>query len=318
MSKRPFNPRIVALLAVAAVVAIACVLGLQRQGQRTEQVQETTASPDPYASIDFDDPVASYQMLRFVVERGGDKYQRQLAIDWLDEQARMGLAPDAEQEHWLLTMIENGGHPDWDIETQLWLFNNVFDYLHLGKEHERLTDHLLQLAVDHPHKTMRLYALQHIGVQRSVGNLDGAIAGKTRATLLRLANEDDGEVAGAALVAAVEWDGLETPPSREFVELALELAADPGCAVDVRVTAIHAVGNETLPLARALASDTEQPVHVRKAAIACIGKYGTNEDTAPLRQLAKENFRIAQAAEPALEAIRHRESGGATRDAVPL
>jgi len=139
MSKRQFNPRILALLAVAAVVAIACVLGLQRQGQRTEQVQETTASPDPYASIDFDDPVASYEMLRYVVERGGDKYQRQLAIDWLDEQARLQLAPSAEQEAWLLCVIESGGHPDWDIETQLWLFNNAFNYLHLGQEHEALS-----------------------------------------------------------------------------------------------------------------------------------------------------------------------------------
>jgi len=177
---------------------------------------------------------------------------------------------------------------------------------------------LQQLVVEHPHKTMRLYALQHIEIQRTIGNLTGPVADNARAALHQLAHEADGQVVGTALVALAEWDGLETPPSQELVELALVLAADIECAVDVRVTAIHAVGDRTLPLARTLASDTEQPVHVRKAAIACIGKYGTNEDTETLQQLASENFRIAQAAEPALKAIRHRETNGPAREAISL
>ena len=47
---------------------------------------------------------------------------------------------------------------------------------------------------------------------------------------------------------------------------------------------------------------------VIKASIACIGKFGVPSDTEILQQLATENFRIAQAAKPALKAITNSES----------
>jgi hypothetical protein len=247
-------------------------------------------------------------MLRYVAERGGDVHQRKFAIEWLDEQTRLQIAPKPDQEKWLLSVIGKGGHPDWDIETQLWIFNNAFNYLHLGKEHEALTKHLQNLALKHPHKTMRLYALQHIDLQRSSGNLTSAIAEEVQTTLLELAQASESEVAGSALVALVNWNGPESAPSEKLIQLANQLAADTARPVDIRVTAIHAVGHHTLELARTLATDLTQPVLVRKAAIACIGKHGSESDTAALQQLAQENFRIAQAAEPALQSIRQSKS----------
>jgi hypothetical protein len=300
-------------LAGALVVIIVLLVLWQQRGEN----QNTSTTPDRFASLDLDDPVASFEMLRYVAERGGDEFQRKLAIEWLSEQARLRLAPKPEQEAWILSMIENGGHPDWDIETRLWLFNDAFSYLHLGKDHEALTANLLELALEHPHKTMRLYALQHIELQREIGNLVEPVADKAYTTLKRLAYEPDGEVAGAALVALTTWDGPDTPPSKELIDLAIELAKSSECKDDIRVTAIHAVGSHTLELARTLAVDTTQPVQVRKASIACIGKFGVPSDTEILQQLVTENFRIAQAAKPALKAINDRESNKSPQ-AIPF
>jgi hypothetical protein len=62
------------------------------------------------------------------------------------------------------------------------------------------------------------------------------------------------------------------------------------------------------PSNKPIVVDATQPMLVRKASIACIGKFGVPSDTEILQQLATENFRIAQAAKPALEAITDRES----------
>lgn len=286
--------------------------------QEGKQEKPTTQGADPYENLKHEEPVASYQMLRFVAERGGDEHQRKFAIEWLDEQTRLQIAPKPDQEAWLLSIIEKGGHRDWDIDTQLWIFNNAFNYLHRGKEHETLTKHLQQLALKHPHKSMRLYAVQHIELQRSNGNLKGFIADEILTTLQQLAQTTDSEVAGSALVALVNWDGPSTQPSHKLIVLANQLAGDTARSVDIRVTAIHAVGHHTLALARTLATDLSQPVQVRKAAISCIGKHGSESDTTALQQLANENSRIAQAAEPALKTIRQRTANPNATEPVPF
>lgn len=293
----------VLLIAVGLLLFGGVAFIWQQQGKQEASTNQTA---DPYANLKLEEPTASYQMLRYVAERGGDEHQRKFAIEWLDEQTRLRISPKPDQEAWLLSVIEKGGHPDWDVETQLWIFNNAFNYLHFGKEHKALTKHLLHLALEHPHKTMRLYALQHINLQRNVGNLTGTIADEVLATLQQLAQATDSEVAGSALVALANWEGPNNKPSEKLIQLANQLAGDNTRSVDIRVTAMHAVGHHNLALARTLATDLSQPVQVRKAAIACIGQHGSESDTAALQQLANENFRIAQAAEPALQNIRNR------------
>ena len=295
----------VLLIAVGLLLFAGVAFILKPQGKHETPIIK---SEDPFINFNADEPIASYQMLRYVAERGGNEHQRKFAIEWLDEQARLRIAPKPDQETWLLSVIEKGGHPDWDIETQLWIFNNAFNYLNLGKEHEALTKQLLNLALEHPHKTMRLYAMQHIALHRSSGNLTGQIADETQAILQQLAQTNESEVAGSALVALVNWDGETTKPSEKLIQLANQLAGDNARSVDIRVTAMHAVSHHTLTLARTLATDLTQPVQVRKAAIACIGQYGSESDTEALKQIAEENFRIAQAAEPALQNIRKSKS----------
>lgn len=276
------------------------------------------AKVDPFARLNLDDPQPSYLMLRYVCERGGDKTTRRLAISWLDEQTRKRKPlPHARQE-WLLDMVQSGGHPDWDIEARLWILNSAFNVLHLGSGHEELTRLLVKLATTHPSKTMRLYALQHIDAQRSIGKLSGAMAEEARAILWEIASDPRSKVSGTALIALIRWDGPDQTPEQTLLDLAVQLVADPERPVDIRVTALHASGERSLPLARQLASETNHPIHLCKATIANIGKYGNQSDIAVLEELERENFRIAQAVTPAMKGIRHRALNHRPRQLIPF
>ena len=317
MSQKPnsLNKPILLLAAAIVIVTVVVVVWGRREAEDTH-VQRPLL--DPYASIDFEDPKASFALLQFVANEGGDEILQDLAIDWLSEQYRGRTQLQPRQEEWLFSMLEDGGHSDWEIGYKLWLFNDAFNVLHNARDQERLTALLKGLALTHEAKDMRLYALQHIELQRSVGHLTGPLAEEIRGTLKTLAYDPQSEVAGTALVNLTLWEGKETPPSQDLINLALELAADTQRTDDIRVTALHSVHEHSLELSRKLATDLKQSVHVRKAAIAWMGKYGSEADADTLRELAQENFRIAQAAKPALEAINSRKNGKPARTLIEL
>lgn len=302
------------LLLVAAMVGLGVSVVIWKQSETV------TGSPHPqmnrFDHLNLEQPEPSFLLLRYVAEKGGDEFQRRQAIQWLSDRARLRRALSPEQNEWLLKMVESGGHADWDMEETLWTFNNAFNVLHLGKDQHGLSRLLLDLAVNHQDKTMRNYAVQHIEVQRGRGKLEGTLADELHASLVGLAQEDEGEVVGAALLALANWGGPDAPASEELIDLALKVAADAGLATEVRVTALHATGEHALELSRTIAPDTSQPIHMRKAAIGCIGQHGTEDDTQTLSQLAGENFRIAQAAVPAIEGIRHRATKPAPRQLI--
>jgi hypothetical protein len=155
---------------------------------------------------------------------------------------------------------------------------------------------------------MRLYALQHIGLQRDGGNLTDSLAEEVMQDLEALAAAPDGEVAGTAIALLAEWGGSDRPVDFDVLDRAVEIAAADTRPVDVRVTALHAAQARALPLARELSEDSSQPVLVRKAAIACIGRHGVEADCSNLEKLGGQNSRLAQAADPAVQAIRKRLS----------
>ena len=304
---------------VAGVLVLALVTSLiiwNQSGPQADPKPQAKTQVDPYANLDLEQPQPSYQLLRYVADNGGDDFQRRLSIQWLADFGRLRSKPTASQESWLLSLIESGGHPDWDIETTLWLFNNTFNVLHNGKEPAGLTRQLNHLATQHPDMTMRLYALQHLEVQRNQGRLTGALADETRVMLKHHAFDEQSEVAGIALANLLTWDGPNSSASTDLIELALQITEDSHRPADVRVTALHAIGEHALELSRRLASDAQQVTHVRKAAIACIGQHGNQADVQTLQALSKENFRIAQAAKPALAAIRHRATKPAPRKLI--
>lgn len=312
------NSRVRYVLALAGVLAaLALVVWIQQRGG-SATAPKPKPSVDLFAGLNLADPDCSYWVVRHAAETGGTERTREVAITWLDRQSRRHLPLNTEQEVWLLEKLAANGHATWDPEYRFLFFNSAFNVLHLGSHHEALTGQLQKLALEAPEKTMRLYALQHIAVQRSIGHLTGPLAEEVQASLLTLASQPGSPVAGTALSNLTDWDGPETTPDPQLIALALKIANDPSSEVDVRVAALHTAREQALPLARQLAPDISQPVQLRKAAIGSIGQHGEESDRANLETLRSENFRLAQAAEPALRAIEKRISNPHTSEPIPF
>ena len=89
------------------------------------------------------------------------------------------------------------------------------------------------------------------------------------------------------------------------------MAVDPARPVDVRIAALHAIGEDpgVLDLARTIAPDHSQPLLLRKAALNLIGRHGTSQDLTVLRLCSRESPRLSQAGEPAARALQDRLAG---------
>lgn len=221
-----------------------------------------------------------------------------------------------------MDMITDGGHPAWDSSYRQHLFNSAFNALHRSRIGEPFTLQLLHLSLHDTDRIMRLYALQHLGAQRRAGHLpDSPLSEKVRASLHEMAGAREEEVSGYAINLLVSWDGAEDgedgEPEPFLRDLALATAADASRPVDIRVTALHAAGSASLPLARTLATSAGEHVMLRKAAIARIGRHGTTEDLASLESLRTESSRLAQASGPALLNLRTRLQDPSASAPVP-
>lgn len=305
-------------LIVACGLGLLCLSGfaIWKNLPQSASQPHTASHAETYPALDLKDPQPSFDCLRYVLETGGDETTRQIAIVWIDEEARRRIPLAKEREAYLFEMVEANGHPEWDSEYRLWVFNSTFNLLHHAKDQERLTRLLLKLAIGDSDRTMRLYALQHIGSQRDSDVIQGALAEETRTILQKLVAEPNGEVVGTAIELLVRWDPESN--STDPQEQAAQIAADAVRPIDVRVTALHAAESRGLELARRLASDTAAHVILRKASIATIGRYGNESDLAALEKITAENFRLSQAAEPALQALRQRASNPKAPELIPF
>lgn len=317
MKSPPSTLRLLCAASLVLALALATWLAWPPGNPSSPSTTTAPATTSAYA-IDLTDPEPSHEVLRYVVDTGGDKRTREVALVWLDEQARLGQPLHPAQETALLAMLRKNGHPSWDGEYRLWIFNSAFNVLQLTGDPEPLTHLLQNLALHDPHRTMRLYALQHIGLMRSSTRLTGAPAAEIHTTLEQLATAPESEVAGTAIALLAAWQGPQAPADPEVLAQAAHIAADADRAVDVRITALHAADAQALPTARQLAGDAAQHVLLRKAAIACIGRHGNEADFPVLEKLTQENSRLAQATDPALRAIRHRLTNPQTPALVPF
>lgn len=303
----PISKRCLLLVAGVALVVAVALFVWKQWGKEPHTAEDRPLTVEQaYPGLDLSDPAPSFEVLRYAMDTGGDERTRKMAIVWLDNLALLNQPPSHELESWLMGMLKANGHPGWDTEYRLWLFNSAFNILHLGRDQEAFTHYLHHLMQHDDVRTMRIYAIQHLGLQREGGRLTGALADEVRASLHQFATKGDGSVAGMAVARLVEWDGKENPADPAVLTQAVKIAADPERPVDVRVTALHAAGSQALPMARELALDATQPVILRKSAIACIGSHGGPEDFPNLGTLSNENFRIAQASQPAIRKIRDR------------
>lgn len=293
-----------------------------QKNQTSSAKEKITTQPSTVVTTiprpDLADPAEDYSTFLYVLESGGCEITRPVAIAWLDRSSRERRTLSSDQSARLLTMLENGGHPSWDSGFRHHLFNSALNILHQSSVAESLTRILQQFALHNPDKTMRLYAMQHLGIQRRIGQLEGLLADEIEATLHTLATRKDGEESGYALDMLTTWNDAQALPSSPAIqELALSIAADPARSLDVRVSALHASGPSSLELARKLALDTAAPMPLRKAAIARIGHHGSAQDLAALAELQKQNSRLAQAAEPAQLSIRNRNNSSPSKPRSP-
>lgn len=110
--------------------------------------------------------------------------------------------------------------------------------------------------------------------------------------------------------------GATTTPSAvvggiSLLDLSRAIAADTARPIDVRVTALHAIGDDpgVLDLARAIAPDRSQPLLLRKTALNLIGRHGQKQDLEVLRLCSRESPRLAQAGDPAARSLQDRIAG---------
>ena len=250
----------------------------------------------------------SFQTLCQVLASGGGPLNREAAVAWLDRITREHRPLPAEAEAKLLGMLASDGHPDWSAAYRQQIFNSACNALRAdsGVFTESFVRILLAHATAHPDRVLRLYALQHIDSLRRDGDLEGALADEIHRSLQVLAADPESDVAGTAILLLAGWEDHAAAASPAVLELAVDTAADVSRPVDIRVSALHSAGPRILDTARAIAVNTAEPAILRKAAIARIGRHGGATDLPVLADLRTESTRLAQAADPAIEALRMR------------
>ena len=298
-----------ALALAGVLLAVGVVLWKPWRAGQKQVAESSRQTNQPAASApDMREPAEDFATFQYVLETGGCDITRSAALAYLDRHVRDQQPLPQEECARVMAMIEQGGNPSWTEGYRQHLFNSAFNAMHYGNSGVPYIRQLERLALNDPDLTMRLYALQHLGMMRRIGQLNGDLAAQIRATVETMARQQDSQVSGTAIQLLADWDGSQSdkPLSTDVAQLALATAADEKRSVDIRVTAIHAAGPAALTLARSVAKNAREPVMLRKAAIARIGEDGGPEDLDQLASLSREGSRIAQATQPAIDAIRGR------------
>jgi len=299
---------------VGAVSGIACLWWWPHEVSKPE----TGLATDEEGVFEAEFSLAT---LSHVLETGGCELTREAAIGWLDQQTREQIEPSSDTQTVIFSMLRDAeGHAAWPLGYREHLFNSACNALRV-RASEGTAEALANILHDHVRsrsdRTLRLYSLQHIDSLRKAGKLGEPLAGAIHQTLEELAENGDSDIAGTALQLLAVWDGDADGAAREVLELAARTAADRQRPVDIRVSAIHTAGAAGLVAARAIATDPAEPMLLRKAAIACLGRDGNASDVPTLETLKDGHFRLAQAAEPALVRLRTRIKGESSPPLLP-
>lgn len=269
----PANPdshlRVYVLMACGILVAIAAWMAWHARKTNSHyplltnvKAAAADGSADITSVIDLKDPPESYVSFFHVQHTGGCRLTRSAAISWLDVHSREGRPLPAEEAQHVMDTLRSGGHEEWTPGYRQHLYNSAFNPLHFCDVVEELTRLFHNLARHDDDRVMRLYALQHIGVQRSAGHLTGTLADEIYATLVAFANDTQSEVSGTAIALLAEWDGTVGNPPETIQAIA---AANRSRQVDVRVSALHAAGPASLEVARTIAPDVTEPTAVQNS-----------------------------------------------------
>jgi hypothetical protein len=246
-----------------------------------------------------------------VLGHGGTPLELEDAIGFLDTVARHGKGLAEHQRAALLAALERGTPTRMADGSWSHIFNSACNALATAQPvtDERLLSLLERVAVDDPRLVMRLYALQHIDSRYDASS--PASRQRLRDLVQRLLADPTSKTAGTALVLWRRWEKTAGPGTLSSLELSRAIAADAKRPVDVRVTALHAIGDDprVLDLARTIAPDRSQPLLLRKAALNLIGRHGEEQDLAVLQLCGRESPRLAQAGDPAARSLKDRLAG---------
>lgn len=251
---------------------------------------------------------------------GGTALERAQAIETLDTSTRLGTTLPDDARAALLSAMEQGGPGTMDEGAWSHLFNCSCNALAVGQTgpDEKFIALLERIAVDDPRLVMRLYALQHLGVRYDTAT--PACQKRLRALVQRMSAAPDSQTAGMALVLLARWESAAETGGVSAFALGKAVVEDTARPIDVRVTALHAIGFDpaVLVLARTIAPDPAQPVILRKAALNLIGRHGQERDLAVLRQCSQESPRLAQAGNPAAITLENRLAGSPSPVLIPI
>ncbi len=246
-----------------------------------------------------------------VLAHGGTPLELAETIEFFDKVTRVGKGFEEHQRSALLAALERGTPAKMSEGSWSHIFNCACNALATAQPvtDERLLSLLERVALDDPRLVMRLYALQHIGSRYNASS--PASQQRLRDLVQRLLVDPSSKTAGTALVLWRRWEKTAGPRALSSLDLSRAIAADPGRPVDVRVTALHAIGDDpcVLDLARAIAPDHSQPLLLRKAALNLIGRHGQEQDLEVLRLCSRESPNLGQASDPAARSLKDRLAG---------
>ena len=231
-----------------------------------------------------------------VLGHGGTSLELEEAIGFLDTVARLGNGLAEHQRAALLAALERGTPAGMADGSWSHIFNSACNALATARPvtDEALLSLLERVALDDPRLVMRLYALQHVGSRYDAAS--PASQQRLRDWVQRLLADSSSETAGTALVLWRRWEKTAGPGTLSSLDLSRAIAADAKRPVDVRVTALHAIGDDprVLDLARTIAPDRFQPLLLRKVALNLIGRHGQEQDLTVLQVCGRESPRLAQ------------------------
>jgi len=241
-------------------------------------------------------------------------------IEELDTVAREHTGLDQEAAKLLLGKLGGGPPATMGVSTWHHFLNSALNALGTtrGVSADEIAQVLLPMVDGDSDKVVRLYALQHLGIHQP--RVSEPLRSQIGRRVLELAKAPDEEVAGTAMALLEQWKGelgaeVDSVSTEVRGQMAAMTMADKSRPVDVRTSAVHMAVDggyiEALVAAREIAENSEESTTLRKACIHLIGQLGSAHDQDLLNRCAKENTRMAQAANPALEAILARVAGRA-------
>lgn len=304
-------------IAVAALLAAVVVWGIQRGWKDPGSAADSTDGK-PHRSDQAGnqasphrEPRSGFNQTLEVMARGGTPLEIDEATEYLDQITRVGTSLEPAEHAGLLAALERGTPPGMSEGSWSHLFNNACNVLALGRNaiDGKWLALLERTATDDPRLVMRLYALQHLGI--CYERADEESRKRLRLLVRRMLTDPDAQTAGTALVLWRKWEKTVAPGEDTSTDISRAIVTDTTRPVDVRVTALHAIGDDpkVIDLARGIAPDPSQPVILRKAAVSLIGRHGEAKDLPVLRECGRESPRLAQAGDPAIRMLEDRLAG---------